>query len=424
MELKMTVKMKPELGLFITPALKEALQVLAMPLSSLEAWIEKQLEENPALTRSEAVYPHLEEPYILHHTRKRQEIFQKEDLAYQYPCLIEGIANPAKTLQEELLSQGRELSLSHRDRAELEELIYQLDDRGFLAEELQSHPLTPLLHTFDPVGVGASSLRHCLLLQLKRLGKEKREAFKIIQHYYNELLQGKLITIAEGLDCSLKELRSIIQEDLASLCLNPAKSFHRDVMPVEMPDAFISYHEGKWMIELNEQLTSFHINQDAVFEGSHFKKSALWVQEMISRRGMILRKIIGWALEKQRDFFEGRASVLTPLTLQTAAKELSLHLSTISRGVKDKYLSLPTGIFPLRAFFVRKSLSEKMSHDALKTKILYFVKQESLLSPLSDQKIADQLVLEGIACSRRVVTKYRKKLDIPCASKRRRRDFV
>ncbi|MGR3973608.1 MAG: hypothetical protein QRY72_03450 [Candidatus Rhabdochlamydia sp.] len=412
MECQIIAKMKPEQNLFITPALKEALTVLAMPIPLLAKWIEQQLEQNPALNREENCVDHV------NLIADSLYCSSKGDVRVS---LVDTLAAPQRSLHEELLAQGRERKLSTSDYLQLEGLIGHLDERGFLDASFQNHPLTPLLHTFHPAGIGAQNLRHCLLLQLQRKGQEGSLAWRVIAECYEPLTRGLFEEIASKLACSLKQLQQVIAHELAPLSLNPGREFEVQIIPPQMPDAFASYHEGKWYVELNDDvLPRFQISHEAVFEGTAFKKSALWVQEMISRRGVILRQIIGWVLDKQALFVQGKENGLIPLTLQQAASDLSIHLSTVSRAIKDKYLLLPKGIFLIRDFFSRQSVSEEVSHDELQFKIKQIIRQESPFSPLCDQKMAKMLKLQGTLCSRRTVAKYRQKLKIPCAARRKK----
>ena len=50
------------------------------------------------------------------------------------------------------------------------------------------------------------------------------------------------------------------------------------------------------------------------------------------------------------------------------------------------------------------------------------IQQENKQKPLSDQKIVEALVKQGVDISRRTVAKYREQLGIPGSSKRKRYD--
>src|SRR5690606_696240 len=93
-------------------------------------------------------------------------------------------AAPAPTLRQHLLEQVRLTRAASRDRVLVELLIDELDDNGYLITPLDElAALLPgelgiercdwqaalrLLQSFDPPGVGATSISDCLLLQLQR----------------------------------------------------------------------------------------------------------------------------------------------------------------------------------------------------------------------------------------------------------------
>src|SRR5947207_9344934 len=90
-----------------------------------------------------------------------------------------------ETLQQNLIAQLNQTVLSADDRKTAELIIGNIDDDGFLQstpEEMALNSGIPqdefekglgLIQTFYPAGVGARDLRECLLIQLRRQGKEQ-----------------------------------------------------------------------------------------------------------------------------------------------------------------------------------------------------------------------------------------------------------
>src|SRR5438046_9958356 len=89
-----------------------------------------------------------------------------------------------ETLQQHLITQLNQTALNANDRKTAELIIGNIDDNGFLQakpEEMAlntgipkddfEHMLT-LIQSFYPPGVGARDLRECLLIQLKREGRQ------------------------------------------------------------------------------------------------------------------------------------------------------------------------------------------------------------------------------------------------------------
>ena len=105
-------------------------------------------------------------------------------------------------------------------------------------------------------------------------------------------------------------------------------------------------------------------------------------------------------LRFQRDFFEKGIAYLKPMVLSDVAQDIGMHRSTISRATTHKYTHTPQGIFELKYFF-NSSINRVLK------------------KPYSDNKISELLEEVNIEIARRTVAKYRERLKILPASKRR-----
>jgi RNA polymerase sigma-54 factor len=110
--------------------------------------------------------------------------------------------------------------------------------------------------------------------------------------------------------------------------------------------------------------------------------------------------------------------------MKEIAEELSIHESTVSRAVREKYVQTPSGTFELKSFFtstIHTLDEESISSSAVKKAISLLIEKEDKQKPLSDQDIAEHLKnAEGTVVSRRTIAKYRDQLGIPSSSKRKR----
>lgn len=379
-------ELKPKQATVLTMALREALSILEMPTLDLAEWLQEQIEHNPALQFDEKQPSH-------------KGSFWTELEAHQ-------IAAPPPTLYYHLLQQAREC-LS--DTQEIEILIGNLDDKGFLDDPSANPALVQLLQTFDPPGVGAKNLRHSLLLQLERKKEQTSLAYRLIQDQYDDFIHNRTT-------CSPQELASAI-DTLSSLSLDPAAPFRAQTFIPQTPDIFIESQETDWVITLNDTLLP-RFTIDMSPELYRFHPSAQWIEKMVSRRSQIMIAVVKIVLEVQSDFFFCKTSDLHPLSFKQVAAKLSLHESTLSRAVKDKVLSCPRGIYPLRFFFPHTS-SDSISHHTAKERLKVLIEREDKHRPLSDQALTSALHSQGIPCARRTVTKYRQSLQIPAAYLRR-----
>ena len=103
------------------------------------------------------------------------------------------------------------------------------------------------------------------------------------------------------------------------------------------------------------------------------------------------------------------------------AEELGLSTSTVSRAVKDKYLSFQGRSLALRSFFVAAlPTGEGVSPQTAREHIRRFIAAEDPALPLSDEALREALGNLGINASRRTVAKYRGEMGIPSSAQRKR----
>lgn len=134
-------------------------------------------------------------------------------------------------------------------------------------------------------------------------------------------------------------------------------------------------------------------------------RAKLFIANVQQRRDTLLR-ISKCICELQENFLRGGVRELRPLTRAIVAQQVGVHESTVSRATADKYVMLPTRkVIPFSDFFT-PSLSVK---DVIKELI---ERENAKGETLTDRKICDLLLLEGIRIARRTVAKYRAELGI------------
>jgi RNA polymerase sigma-54 factor len=122
-------------------------------------------------------------------------------------------------------------------------------------------------------------------------------------------------------------------------------------------------------------------------------------------RRNLLRGCVNLVVERQEDFLLG-VGPLKALELTEVAQKLGVSVSVISRLVSNKYVKTPTGIYPLRLFFQRRSKGGYSREQVLRAMKEILQKH----GKLSDAKVAELLKEKGIELSRRTVCKYRRML--------------
>ena len=106
------------------------------------------------------------------------------------------------------------------------------------------------------------------------------------------------------------------------------------------------------------------------------------------------------------------------------AEEISVHPSTVSRAVANKYAYTPHGVYGLRFFFseaVQGPAGATVPLLLLKRRVKKMIEEEDSARPLTDDRISQILRESGISVTRRTVAKYREDLNIPSTHRRRRR---
>lgn len=397
---------------------------------------------------------------------------KKEGMAEDFPFAT------APSFLELLNLQLAESTLSPLEHDIAEYLIGSLDDDGLLrksvdsiVEELAiyqgvyttSEQVTGVLRIiqgFDPVGVGAQTLRECLILQLERKPDSivKKHAMLILQRYYDDFSNKRWERILDGTDISRDMLDKIIEE-LTHLNPRPGSALSESVGQGQqgiIPD-FIVYvdDEERVTFTLNEgnvpdlRVSSSFQSMMKEYQGEketrQTREAILFLKQkmeaaqtfidLIEQRRITMTSTMMSIVKRQKEFFvEGDECLLKPMLMKDVAEDTGLDISTISRVSSNKYVETRFGIFPLKFFFgdtyhkpvflKQKSEQESSDEEALtqrKIKIIIqqCVEDEDKNAPLTDEQLMCLLKEKGFDLARRTVAKYRQQMGIPVARMRR-----
>jgi len=354
-----------------------------------------------------------------------------------------------ETLQQNLIGQLNQTVLSAGDRKAAELIIGNIDDNGFLQstpEEMALNSGIPredfekmlaLIQTFYPAGVAARDLRECLLIQLRRGGKEHSLEYKIVSEHMEDLGRHRFPEIARRMDTSVEEVQKAA-EKIAHLTPRPGQIFAAAPQNYVLPDVTVEKVDGEYQIILNnEQIPHLRISnlyKDIISSGdtqsSDVKnyirdkiRSGKFLIRSIHQRQQTISNIAQQIISRQRDFLEHGRSHLKPMTMAEVADAVGVHETTVSRAVSGKYMATPQGVFEMKYFFTggyRTATGESLSNTSVKQAILDLVKHENGSAPLSDHEIVEILSERGIPIARRTVAKYRTELNILPSHMRRK----
>lgn len=367
-----------------------------------------------------------------------------EDFVYQ--------GETSETLQDYLRWQMQLTPFSDTDRAIAEIIIEAIDDSGLLTisceEILESLGIDDVeadeveavikrIQLFDPVGVGARTIQECLLVQLKQFDADTpflAEAQVMIRDHTELLANRDFRSLMRVTKLKEDELRDVMRL-IHSLNPRPGADVIREEQQYVIPDVSVIKVKGRWQVELNpDAMPKVRINQqyaamsrtakssaDTQFIRSHLQE-AKWFLKSLESRNETLLKVANCIVQQQQAFFEHGEEAMKPMVLNDVAEMVGMHESTISRVTTQKYMHTPRGIFELKFFFSSHVSTEnggECSSTAIRAFIKKLVAAENPAKPLSDSKMADILLEQGINVARRTIAKYRESLYIPPSNQRK-----
>jgi len=357
------------------------------------------------------------------------------------------------SLRNHLLDQIKLLPLSDRDQRLMLLLIDSINENGYLEssladimaslpEELEVDFVeleTALKHVqnLDPIGIGATCLQECILLQLNTLPDSIPDlalAKIIVKEHLHVLANKDFNKLRKLVNCNEENLKSA-QALIQLQNPRPGAGFAEF-----SPDHFIQHEvvvkkiKGLWVATLNDgvmpklrinQLYADILKRNRENSGQYLQsqmQEARWMIKNIQQRFSTILRVSQAIVDRQRNFFEHGEIAMRPLVLREIAEELELHESTISRVTTHKYMLTPRGIFELKYFFgshVSTDSGGECSATAIRALIKQLVAEENTKKPLSDNQISEILAKQGIVVARRTIAKYRESLNIPPANLRK-----
>src|SRR5881296_25058 len=455
----------------LSPQLQQSLLILQTPLLELRNLVQQEMETNPVLEelpdQPSLDSPNGAEPSADNNFKEEFEKLASLDEEWRdymaQSSSYSGRSQEAKdkrqfffdsiavqeTLQQNLVTQLNQTALNANDRKTAELIIGNIDDNGFLQstpEEMALNSGIPkedfekmlaLIQTFYPAGVGARDLRECLLIQLRRAGKERSLEYKVVSEHMEDLGRRRFPEIARRMGISVEEVQKAA-DNIARLNPRPGQVFAAAPQNYVLPDVVLEKVDGEYQISSNnEQIPHLRISnlyKDIIASGntqtSEVKdyirdkiRSGKFLIRSIHQRQQTILNIARQIVALQRDLLEHGPWHLKPMIMREVADAVGLHETTVSRAVSGKYMATPQGVFEMKYFFTsgyQTATGESLSNTSVKEAILDLVKHENGSAPLSDHEIVEILSERGIPIARRTVAKYRTELNILPSHMRRK----
>ena len=464
----------------LSPQQIQFIKLLQVPTAELEARIEEELEDNPALEEGleEDTNDSIQDEELPDKTDSEEDEINVEDYLRDddfsgYKMQGDGDTEDDKempiattsTLADQLFTQLSYLQLDERQTTIAKQLIGSIESDGYIRRDLDAilndlafsqniettheelEEILSKIQDFDPPGIAARNLRECLLLQLDRVEQNPNSklAYRIIDECFPEFTKKHYQKIIKKLDLEDEEDLKPAIDIITKLNPKPGGTSSGLVKTQYIiPDFILTSRDGKIDIALNSrnapelrvspaysEMFKAYAKSDKkdkkLKETVTFVKqkldSARWFIDAIRQRQQTLLKTMQAIVEYQYEYFlTGDESKLKPMILKDISEKIGMDISTVSRVANSKAVQTEFGTFMLKYFFsegISTDSGDDVSSREVKNELKTIIEQEDKKKPLSDDKLEKLLKEKGYNIARRTVAKYREQLEIPVARLRK-----
>lgn len=474
MELRLNLKLGQKL--VMTPMLQQAIKLLPMARLELAQMVRQEITENPVLeelqeededeeTKLESNENGAEgessetfnetvpddsppDPDIDWESHFQNNIDQGSSIEnYAEKPPIEATYQKEPSLHDHLQWQ-----LDLTVNSELENFIGQciignIQNDGYLCTDLEEIAelalvsedevlkVLKIIQSFEPLGVGARCLKECLMIQALAQPERNPLVETLIDSYLDQLEERYLHKIAAKLKVNVDKILEAVKQ-IREFCPKPGVSFNSEGIDYVTPDLTVVKTEEGYDIALNDEgvpklrINPFYQNLLTKTKEGQTKeylenkyRSALWLIKSIDQRRQTIFKVGKSIIKLQQEFLDKGLAYLKPMVLKDVARDIEMHESTVSRITTNKYIDTPQGIFELKFFFhsgIKSYMGNNLSSVRVRNMIKEVVAEEDPKNPLTDDEMVQALMRKNAKIARRTITKYRKELNIPPASKRKK----
>ena len=479
MAMEMHLNLKMTQKLVMTPMLQQAIKLLPLAKLELAQLVRQEIIENPILEElleedleeipeekidnpPEEIFATTEEPY----SNKDESVTNQEDWetyiqnnidqglstenysndSIERPS-IEATYKKEPTLSDHLFWQLNLSVDSETDKFIGSCIIGNIQNDGYLnismeelsklcqAEETQVQHILDIIQTFEPTGVGARSLKECLMIQARALQKRNPIVETLIEKYLEHLNGPNLQKIASKLKVSVENIAEALDR-IREFIPKPGLAYSSEGIDYVTPDLVVFKTENGYEVKLSDgEVPNIRVNpyyqnllkttkEDDTKNYLEDKyRSAMWLIKSIDQRRQTIYKVGKSIVKLQKEFLDQGLSFLKPMVLKEVAEDIEMHESTVSRITTNKYIDTPQGLFELKFFFhsgIKSYMGGNMSSVRVKNMIKELIQEENTAKPYTDDQMVKVLSRKNAKIARRTITKYRKELNIPPASKRKR----
>ncbi|WP_101773351.1 RNA polymerase factor sigma-54 [Peptostreptococcus faecalis] len=445
MSIQNKIEQKQTQKIIISNKLVQSLNILNLGRQELENKLEIEYESNPALEvkieKNEIDWEEYIKNDIKTHRVDRNETVFTDTSDYDF----ENMTVDRDTIYDKLHAQINIMKISNKHKGICNYLIDSLDKDGYLREEndiiskklkvskSKVEECIEIVQSLEPTGICARNLKECIILQLRQRGIFDDVLEKMIKENLNAIANSNIKILSSTYKIKKDDVISYI-ELIKSLNPKPVEACSDDTIVYAYPDVVVELEEGRYIakpydekkvrIGINEYYKNLFINTDDKEVKLFLKEklnSAKKIMDDVYERNSTIVKIANAIIELQYGFFESNAQ-LKPMTLNDISDIVGCHVSTVSRGVNDKYMLTSKGLLEFKHFFSNSYELDNgnvISSSEIKKCIKEIIDNEEKRKPLSDKKIEDILKEKGYDVARRTISKYREELGFLNSSKRK-----
>ena len=422
------------------------LKILKMDTQRLNEYLNEVMLENPVIEIEENLTGYTDEDLRARKAAWLESNDFEEGLGYfdketelpevdepDYALLNTG---ESKTLGDHLRAQLAEQKLDPRVRSAAEYLIGCLDENGYLLAQEQDlieqgygesefEEALAVIHSLEPLGVGASSLKECLCMQLD----EEDELAKALLEEMD--LTGS-VDVLQMVQKSGKTQGEIEQAMLRIRQLNPkpgSQYSSHSRSPYILPDVVMIKFVNEYYVALNDfSFPEIKINEEYQnmlrrAQGPDHREEREYLEEKmtdaralqkeIDFRGHTLVEVTKALIKMQEPFFRYGPRYMKLLPIQELADALGMEQEIVSATLKNKYLQSPFGVYPMKFFLAREHNPQQAGMEAIREQLQQLIKEEHPDDPYSDEQLMQMMAQDGVFMTEEMIERLREEMNIP-----------
>lgn len=454
-------------NLQISPQQIQLLNFFALNVIEIEQRIKTELEENPFLDcTSEENTDNKDDNAEDIPDYQEWEAYNNDEIPdnnYEYQNYISKEQLPAKPLvykkdfKEDAKQQLSLLPVDDELKDIAEYLVDTLDEHGILDRSIEEvaeeysfqkqkwidtehvQAALQVVQALEPIGIGATSIKECLTIQLKSISSDDRNvriAMKLVESHYEELINRQFEKICTALRINNEALKNAFNT-LSKLKMYPVSETASNIEARQtiIPDYIISCVDDKIIVNLlSTKSDSLFVNNSLYQQikdvnqekdkatGKYIQnkiQAAQWFIDSVKQREETMLTTMKCIVTLQHEYFmEGDILLLKPMVLRNISDITGYDISTVSRITSNKYAETHFGIICLKDLFsegITDQAGQVISSKVIQTIIRETIENEDKNQPYTDQQLVTILSSMGYNIARRTVAKYREVLSIPVA---------